>query len=354
MSKKESRHLKCIIALFIFIALLLVGCGSAGDGGQESGGDQAEPQSIEFFAMDTYMTLSAYGDNAGEVLEEGKALILALEDKLSAEKEDSQVAKLNEERKAEIDEDVSYLLDRSLSLYKDTDGVFNIAIYPVMKAWGFTTKEYKVPSKKTLRRLTSRMDLSTLTMSEDGKTAEIGQKGLEIDLGGIAKGYASSKVMELFRENGIESGLVNLGGNVQALGTKPDGSSWRVAIGSPYNDDEFLGVLEIADKAAVTSGGYERNFTQDGKTYHHIMDPKTGYPAEKGLISVTVVSDDGTLADGLSTALYVMGREKASDYWREHSDRFDAVLMDENDKLYVTKGLKDSFTSDKYDITIVE
>ena len=337
--------------------LFLAGCSSSENTEQGTGNEQTEPQSIEFFAMDTYMTLSVYSDDtedAEKVLEEGKALILDLDEKLSAEKKDSQVAKLNRDRKGSIDEDTRCLLEKASYLYEDTDGVFNIAIYPVMKAWGFTTKKYRVPSKKTLDRLISRMDLSKLSISKDGKSAAIGQKGMKIDLGGIAKGYASSKVTDLFRENGIESALVNLGGNVQALGAKPDGSNWRVAIGSPYNEDEYLGVLEIEDKAAVTSGGYERNFTKDGKTYHHIMDPETGYPADKGLVSVTVVSEDGTLADGLSTALYIMGREKALDYWKAHSGQFDAVLMDKNDKLYVTKGLEDSFESDKYDISIVE
>ena len=352
--RKTENYIKPATAVLLALLLLLTGCGSSESAQQESGSDQTEPQSIEFFAMDTYMTLSAYGDDAQSVLEEGKELIMDLDQSLSAENKDSQIAKLNRKRRGPIDKDAGYLITRSKALYKDTGGVFNIAIYPVMKAWGFTTKKYRVPSERKLKRLISRMDLSKLSVIGGGKSAEIGQKGMQIDLGGIAKGYASSKVIELFKANGIESALVNLGGNVQALGTKPDGSSWRVAIGSPYGDDEYVGVLEIADKAAVTSGGYERNFTKNGKTYHHIMDPATGYPADKGLISVTVVSGDGTLADGLSTSLYIMGRKKALDFWRQRSDRFDAVLMDENNKLYVTKGLKDAFTSDKYDITVVE
>ena len=354
MEKAKTKRLALYaVAFLIIISLCLTGCASE-DSEPAGGYGDAEPESRDFFAMDTYMTLSAYGDDAGKTLEEGERLITELDEKLSAENKDSGIAKLNRERKSSIDEDMNYLIGRSVELYKETDGIFNIAIYPVMKAWGFTTKKYKIPSKRKLQRLVSRMDLSKLSVSEDGKTAEIRQDGMEIDLGGIAKGYASSKVAELFEENGIESAMINLGGNVQAVGTKPDGSNWRVAVRSPYGDDEFLGVLEIADKAAVTSGGYERYFKRNGKTYHHIMDPETGYPAKKGLISVTVVSDDGTLADGLSTSLYIMGKEKALDYWHRHSDQFEAVLMDKNDHLYVTNGLKDVFTSDKYDITIVE
>lgn len=109
---------------------------------------------------------------------------------------------------------------------------------------------------------------------------------MQIDFGGIAKGYTSARIMDIFRACGIKSGLVNLGGNVQALGTKKDGSSWRVAVQDPQDTDQYLGVLSIQDKAVITSGGYERYFEQDGRTYHHIIDPKTGYPVENGLISV--------------------------------------------------------------------
>ena len=156
---------------------------------------------------------------------------------------------------------------------------------------------------------------------------------MKIDLGGIAKGYTSSRIMDIFKENGITSGLVNLGGNVQALGTKTDGSNWRVAVQSP-------------DEAVITSGGYERYFEQDGVTYHHIIDPKTGYPAENGLVSVTIVSSDGTLADGLSTSLFIMGEEKAAEFWKAHSDEFEAILETDDGTIYVTEGLKDSFTTD--------
>ena len=356
MIMRKTRHgktEKLLIALLIAAMLMLAGCGSSDEETSDAGND--EPQTVEFFAMDTYMTLSAYGDNADEALAEGEDLVLSLDNKLSAENKDSQIAKLNRTGKANIDEDAAYLIERALELYKDTSGKFNIGIYPVMKAWGFTTKKYTVPSERKLRRLVRRMDLSALKLSSDGKTATIGQKGLQIDLGGIAKGYVSAKVLEMFKEKGIEHAMVNLGGNVQTLGTKPDGSPWRVAIKSPFEDDEnFAGVIETSDEAVITSGGYERYFEKDGKKYHHIMDPDTGHPADRGLISVTVVSKDGTLADGLSTSLYIMGKDKALEYWKKHRDRFDAVIMDEEKELYVTGGLKDSFTSDAYHINIVE
>ena len=171
--------------------------------------------------------------------------------------------------------------------------------------------------------------------------------GMELDLGGIAKGYTSSAMMDCFRSNGVTSGMVSLGGNVQTIGAKPDGSLWKVAIQNPTaeEDADFLGILETKDCAVITSGGYERYFEENGVRYHHIMDPATGKPAESDLTSVTIVSENGTLADGLSTALFVMGLDKAIAYWQAHASEFDAVLCTEDETLYVTEGIQDAFSA---------
>ena len=174
---------------------------------------------------------------------------------------------------------------------------------------------------------------------------------MAIDFGGIAKGYTSSRLMEIFREYNVSSAMVSLGGNVQVLGTKTDGSDWRVAVQNPDGTDDYLGILAIKDKAVITSGGYERYFEEDGKTYHHIMDNETGKPADSDLISVTIISKDGMLADGLSTALFVMGKEDALNYWREHREEFDAILVTKDGEITVTQGIADSFSSERnYDI----
>lgn len=158
--------------------------------------------------------------------------------------------------------------------------------------------------------------------------------------------------MQVFKKAGIYSGLISLGGNVQALGSKPDGSPWRVAIQDPQNELEYLGVLEISDKAVITSGGYERFFEEDGVRYHHIIDPRTGYPADSGLISATIISEDGTLADGLSTSLFIMGKDEAEEFWRANSDKFDYILESADGRLYVTEGVVGSFTTNAKTIVI--
>ena len=166
--------------------------------------------------------------------------------------------------------------------------------------------------------------------------------GMEIDLGSIAKGYTGDQLMQLFRDSRVSSALLNLGGNVQTLGSKPDGSPWKIAVKDPLGEGN-LGVLNIEDRAVITSGGYERYFEEDGRTYWHIIDPATGYPAQSGLVSVTVVGKEGTLCDGLSTSLFVMGEASAAAFWRS-SDDFEAVFVRDDGSVLITEGLESSFT----------
>lgn len=318
----------------------------------ENASDDAEAVR-DVFAMDTYMTVKAYGSNGDAAVDAAVDEINRLDALLSTGKEDSEIGKINANNGGQLSEDGAVLMERSLELYKSTNGAFDVAIYPVMKAWGFTDGNYQVPDADTLKAALELTDPSLIDYDKETSTVSFQKDGVQIDFGGIAKGYTSSRIMDIYKEKGVTSGLVNLGGNAQVFGTKPDGSLWRVAVQSPDSEDEYLGVLETKDKAIITSGGYERYFEKDGVTYHHIIDPSTGYPADNGLISVTIVSADGTLADGLSTSLFVMGKDKATDYWKAHSDEFDMILLTDDEKLYVSEGIKDSFTSDR-EFEIVE
>lgn len=221
-----------------------------------------------------------------------------------------------------------------------------------MDAWGFTTENYRIPAEDELSALLKNVDASKIQYDEKTKKITL-PKNVKIDFGGIAKGYTSSRIMQIYKKCGVTSGLVSLGGNVQLLGAKPDGSAWKVAVESPDEDGNYLGILQAKDKAVITSGGYERYFEKNGKKYHHIIDPATGYPAENGLTSVTIVSDDGTLADGLSTSLFIMGKEKAEKFWKKYSDKFDVILLTDDDQLYVSEGIADDFQSD-YKVNIMK
>ena len=200
------------------------------------------------------------------------------------------------------------------------------------------------PLNQELQKALAKVDASQIVIDGDQVTLGTGQ---QMDLGGIAKGYTSARIMEIYREYGITSGMVSLGGNVQTLGTRPDGKDWNIGIQNPDGQQgSLLAALPVENKAVITSGGYERYFEEDGNTYIHILNPKTGYPADSGLVSVSIISENGMLADALSTSLYLMGEEKAAEYWRTHADAFDMILEDKDGTLYVTEGLSQEIQTD--------
>lgn len=347
---------RLILASAVIASMLLTGCGTASDTKDTGSASEtqttsstttssAEPVSQEIFAMDTYMTVTAYGDNAQKGVTDAIAEIQRLDNLLSIGKEDSEISKLNKSGSAALSDDTAVMVTKALDLYKSTGGAFDITVLPLMELWGFTTQDYYVPTEEEIQSTLQRVGADKLTWDESTQTLTLGDKQ-EIDLGGIAKGFTSSRIMEIFKKDGVTCGMVSLGGNVHLLGTKQDGSAWRVGIQDPDNTDDMLGVLQANDCAVITSGAYERNFEKDGVTYHHIIDPATGKPSNSGLTSVTIVSKDGTLADGLSTSLFVMGKDKAIAYWKQHADEFDTILVDKDRNVYITEGIAGNFSPD--------
>lgn len=348
--------LRLILASAVVASMLLTGCGTASNTKNTGSASETQttnsttasstqPVSQEIFAMDTYMTVTAYGDNAQKGVTDAVAEIQRLDNLLSIGKEDSEISKLNKSGSAALSDDTAVMVAKALDLYKSTGGAFDITVLPLMELWGFTTQDYYVPTEDEIQSTLQRVGADKLTWDESTKTLTLGDKQ-EIDLGGIAKGFTSSRIMEIFKKDGVTCGMVSLGGNVHLLGTKQDGSAWRVGIQDPNNTDDMLGVLEANDCAVITSGAYERNFEKDGVTYHHIIDPATGKPSNSGLTSVTIVSKDGTLADGLSTSLFVMGKDKAIAYWKQHADEFDTILVDKDRNVYITEGIAGNFSPD--------
>lgn len=331
---------------------LLIACGlllTAGCGQTFGTASSKELPSamMDVFAMDTYMTVTAYGTKAEAAVTAAIDEIQRLDELLTATGETGETYQVNQNGGGSSSEDGMYLLERSLELYQNTEGAFNVAIFPVMKAWGFVDDVFAVPEAEQLQEALALAVPEEIQIASGDAVITFLKEGMAIDFGGIAKGYTSVRVTEILKDYGIASAVINLGGNVQVLGTKTDGSAWRVGVIDPADPDNTIGVLETADKAVITSGGYERYFEQDGIRYHHIIDPATGYPTENGLASVTIVSADGVLADGLSTSLFVMGQEKGTQYWREHSDQFDVIFVTDGGEIFVTEGLADAFTSEK-------
>lgn len=315
--------------------------------------EKSEASESEIFALDTAITLKVYGSKRVVVLKKLEDKINELDDMLSTGKETSEVSRLNRGGEAVLSPTMANLVKRSLDIYKKTDGLFDITIYPLMELWGFPTKNYRVPSEKEIEEKLKLVGSDKIDFNEETRKISFKNKGMEIDFGGIGKGYITDELVKILTDEKVESAIINLGGNVFGFRKKPDGSLWNIAIRDPNEPDKYMAAIRLEDSAVITSGGYERYFEENGIIYHHILDPRTGKPSESGLKSVSIISKDGTLADALSTSLFIMGEEKAIGYWKENGSNFDILLMTNDNRLLVSAGIKDKVISDNYKIEVI-
>ena len=295
--------MKRIFAMILALSLLLSGC--------------TKPVEQTFFAMNTVMQFRIWGRDAATAYGQIITKLQDLESSWSATSKDSILWQLNNGNPLfQLEPGQAALLHQAEALSQRTGGAFNPKMRRVSEVWGFYDEQHRVPSQDEI----------------DAALADP-----QWDLGGAMKGYAGQKCADLLADLKIDRALLNLGGNVQTFGEKPDGTPWQVGIQNP-DGGNYLGIVSVTGTmAVVTSGDYQRYFEADGVRYHHILDPETGYPAESGLRSVTVICADGMTADCLSTALFVMGLEKGSDFWRESND-FEAVFITEDGTIYATEG----------------
>ena len=326
------KKLTCLL-LACLTALSLAGCGAP------------KTETLDIFAMDTYMSLVAIGDGGAAVLQSCSNQINTLEQELSRTIDTSDVAQLNANGTAQLSDDTAELLSAALQYSEMTSGAFDVTIAPLVELWGITTDSPRVPPQEEIDALLPLVGSGHVRL--DGTAAAL-DEGCAIDLGGIGKGYASDKVAELFAQSEISGGFVSLGGNVYVHGTTAEGKPWNVAVQDPNHTEGYACTLRLSDAFVVTSGGYQRYFTApDGTVYQHIIDPATGYPVDNGLLSVSIVTrredgGTGTMADAYSTALYVMGEAAAVDFWRQQG-AFDMVLVTADGRVLYTPGLADCF-----------
>ena len=338
MKNATFRRLTALVLCGAAAVALLTGCA------------KREPARRTLLAMDTVMNLTLCKDGKGikaeQALDRLGAELTRLDGELSVTDPNSPMYDLNRANGdwIQLTPDGSELLGQALSLCDLTDGALDITAYPAVASWGFPTGDYQVLTEEECARLQSWIDYSAVEWMEDSAQARM-PVDMAVDLGGVAKGYAGDKLAALLDELGIDSALLDLGqSTIQAIGTKPDGTPWRVGVQDPKGES-YLGVLELADCGMGTSGSYQRFFERDGVTYCHIIAPPTAAPARSGLESVTVVARSGLLCDGLSTALFVMGLEEATAFWRSHPElEFEALFLTEDGGIYLTPGLADAFS----------
>lgn len=336
------KHRRFLLLLVILLLIPCTGCTP-----------RTKSAAKTVFAMDTVMTLTAYGARAEEAIDVAAEKLFELDRLLSVTRTDSEISRLNAAggEAVTLSPEVYSLIAAAVAYSEEFCGYYDLTVKPLVETWGFYDDDFSVPDAQELRAALETVDFHNVVL-EDACTVRL-LHGAQLDLGGIAKGYAAEAVRAIFKDYQIEGAVLDLGGNVLTMGEKADGTPWRVAVRSPFHPDEQLCILSVPEKALVTSGSYQRFFEAEGVRYHHILDPVTGAPANSDLLSVTVITEDATYADALSTALFVMGYDRAVDYWREHGN-FEAVFVLQTGEVSCTPSVLPWVETADFEITAVE
>ncbi len=323
------RRIICALCALL-VCITLGGCG------------RDETADHMFFAMDTLITLrlSRDADDArmAEIFAGAEAIVTEIEKNLSRTIPDSDTSRFNNSASGIADAGIHFraVTERALAIARETEGAFSPTMGTLSALWNITGGG-PVPADSAISEALSHADFRCIAVTDAGIIKN--DSGIQFDPGAIGKGYAAQKLIDYFRGTEIRWGLVSLGGNVGVFGEKPDGTPFKIGLTDPTDTSRTAGYLLAEDGFVSVSGDYERYFEADGVRYHHIMDPATGRPAESGLSSAAVISADGTLADALSTALFVMGADKALAYYDAHPGTFEAVLITKKNEIILTPGL---------------
>ena len=298
------------------------------------------------FAMGTVMTHKAFGTHAEEALSAVRREISRMEERLSCFLPDSEIGRVNGSagiKSAKVSRQTHDVLAQAVDFSRSFPGCFDVTIGPLVSLWKIGQGSSAQPDEASIQRALPLVNYRDLILNPRKRTAGLRNAGQSIDLGGIGKGVAGDRIVEVFKRFGISSAYSNLGGNVVTVGAKPDGSPWQIGIQHPREQNLLIGSVSVLGETVVTSGDYQRCFLDSrGKRHHHILDPTTGYPAESGLISVSIVTDRAVAADPLSTIVFVAGMEKGLSYLRRFPQT-EAILVDSDLHVYVTPGLRSRF-----------
>ncbi|SCG83972.1 Thiamine biosynthesis lipoprotein apbE [Proteiniborus sp. DW1] len=282
-------------------------------------------------------------------------LLKEIENDMSINIEDSEVIRINKsagKSYVKVSPETYYVIERGKYYSELSEGRFDISIGPLVKLWGIGTNAPKVPTQVEIEKELSKVDYTNILLNESDKSIMLAKEGMIIDLGGIAKGYAADVVADYLKSKDIHNAIIDLGGNILALGGNGKADFWNIGLQNPFEArNKHLGILKVKDKTIVTSGVYERNFTEKGKTYHHILDPFTGYPVENSLMSVSIIADKSIDADGLSTTVFALGLEKGAEIIKS-LDGVDAIFVDKAKNVYITEDIKNSLTITNDEFTV--
>lgn len=359
-SRSHSRFFYLILCTVLVCPILLfTGCGNITDADTSTTGNQ--PISISSIKLNTAVQITIYDSQDKALLDDCLALCDKYELIFSRTNENSELYKLNHRKDTSdkgpnadgqtipypisgtadtwhISEDLASLLSQGLSITRESDGAFDIAIAPLTSLWDFTAEDPKVPDDAAIQKALPLCSSDGVTIDDQDIT--LPSDDIQFDVGAIAKGYIADRMKDLLVKKGVNSAIINLGGNVLCIGSKPDGTPFKVGIQKPFADrNETEAVMDITGKSVVSSGIYERCFKQNGKLYHHILNPKTGYPYDNSLISVTIISDQSVDGDALSTTCFALGLEDGLKFAEKKGVQ--AVFITEDYELHYTDGFQD-------------
>lgn len=359
-SRSHSRFFYLILCTVLVCPMLLfTGCGNITDADTSTTGNQ--PISISSIKLNTVVQITIYDSQDKALLNDCLALCDKYELIFSRTNEKSELYKLNHRKDVSdgdfgtdgpttpypvsgtantwhISEDLAALLSEGLDITRESDGAFDIAIAPLTSLWDFTAEDPEVPDDAAIQKALPLCSSDGVTI--DGEDITLLSDDIQFDVGAIAKGYIADRLKDFLMKKGVKSAIINLGGNVLCIGSKPDGTPFKIGIQKPFADrNETEAVMDITGKSVVSSGIYERCFKQDGKLYHHILNPQTGYPYDNGLISVTIISDQSVDGDALSTTCFALGLEDGLKFAEKKGVQ--AVFITEDYELHYTDGFRD-------------
>lgn len=359
-SRSHSRFFYLILCTVLVCPMLLfTGCGNITDADTSTTGNQ--PISISSIKLNTAVQITIYDSQDKALLDDCLALCDKYELIFSRTNEKSELYKLNHRKDVSdgdfstdgqttpypvsgtadtwhISEDLAALLSEGLDITRESDGAFDIAIAPLTSLWDFTAEDPRVPDDAAIQKALPLCSSDGVTI--DGQDITLPSDDIQFDVGAIAKGYIADRLKDFLMKKGVKSAIINLGGNVLCIGSKPDGTPFKIGIQKPFADrNETEAVMDITGKSVVSSGIYERCFKQDGKLYHHILNPQTGYPYDNGLISVTIISDQSVDGDALSTTCFALGLEDGLKFAEKKGVQ--AVFITEDYELHYTDGFRD-------------
>ena len=333
------RSIKQILALVCCLVICLPIAACSGDGKSET---------KRITALGALVDITAYGKNAEVAIREAEAAITSVDSMVNTFDENSRIYAVNHSRGQPISvtAQVASMIETARMVSEQTGGALDLTVYPLMDAWGFLSGNYDVPEEDTIAALLTHTGMNLINLSPDqengGYMLQLPAE-TQITLDCVARGAATNAAISAMRAKGVESAVISMGGNVQTLGLKPDGSKWNIAVMDPNDRNAYIGYLTVGETAVVTSSPSELSFTQRGALYHHIINPATGMPASTALRSVTIVCADAQMADCLSTALFVCGERTALQYWRDYGG-FEMLLITQDGRIVCTQGLYGSFT----------